>query len=140
MGRRNRAFFELMYSTGIRRSEALHLKLVDVDFKNQLVSIHQGKGRKDRYAMLSESLLVLLRLWWQEGHARGRLFKTGWLFPGLNPVNPLSSRQLARVCRLAAAEAEIDKPVTMHALRHQANCWQMRPFYLYGLPVNTNNI
>jgi integrase/recombinase XerD len=113
-----RAAFALGYGAGLRINEICHLKVNDIDSQRMLIRVDQGKGHKDRHAMLSESILTFLRLWWKEGHARGRLFKTGWLFPGLNPVNPLSPRQLSRVCRLAADEAEIDKPVTMHALRH----------------------
>jgi len=72
----------------------------------------------DRYAMLSPALLDLLRTWWREGRAQGRLLDGGWLFPGQNPVNPMSTRQLSRACRTIAADAGIDKRVTMHSLRH----------------------
>lgn len=113
-----RAAFALGYGAGLRINEICHLKVSDIDSQRMVIRIDQGKGRKDRSAMLSNNLLDLLRAWWKEGHARGRLYNTGWLFPGLNPVNPLSSRQLSRVCKLAAAEAEIEKAVTMHALRH----------------------
>jgi site-specific recombinase XerD len=80
--------------------------------------VEQGKGRKDRYAMLSPVLLDILRRWWREGHANGLLLDGGWLFPGQDPVNPLSTRQLSRAIRAAAASAEIDKRVSMHLLRH----------------------
>ena len=72
----------------------------------------EGKGRKDRYVMLSEHLLELLRAWWKAGRPQG------WLFPGQNPVNPLTPRQLNRACHAAAQMAEIDKPVSLHTLRH----------------------
>ena len=52
------------------------------------------------------------------GRAKGKLFPSGWLFPGLNPVNPLSTRQLARACKEVAKAAKLDKNVTMHCLRH----------------------
>ena len=77
-----------------------------------------GEGRKDRYAMLSPVLLDILRRWWREGYAGGLLLDGGWLFPGQNPVNSLSTRQLSRAIRAAAASAEIDKRVSMHLLRH----------------------
>ena len=62
--------------------------------------------------MLSQHLLDLLRAWWKVGRPQG------WLFPGQNPVNPLTTRQLNRACHAAAMMAEIDKPVSLHALRH----------------------
>jgi integrase/recombinase XerD len=72
----------------------------------------QGKGRKDRYVMLSPHLLDLLRVWWKAARPRG------WLFPGRDPVQPLTTRQLNRACHAAAMLAEIDKPVSLHTLRH----------------------
>jgi len=83
-----------------------------------LLDILQGKGRKDRYAMLSPALLDILHRWWKEGRASGLLLNGGWLFPGQNPVNPISNRQLSRAIIAAATDAKIDKRVTMHLLRH----------------------
>jgi site-specific recombinase XerD len=80
--------------------------------------VEQGKGRKDRYAMLSPLLLEQLRAWWRVAHARGKIFSKGWLFPGLNPMDPLTVRQLNRAIRAAADAAGIDKRVSMHSLRH----------------------
>jgi site-specific recombinase XerD len=80
--------------------------------------IEQGKGRKDRYAMLSPVLLERLRVWWRVAHAQGRMPEDGWLFPGLDPVDPLSTRQLNRAIHAAAEAAQIDKRVSMHTLRH----------------------
>jgi len=71
--------------------------------------------------MLSPVLLDILRSWWREGHGKDLLLDGGWLFPGQNPVNPLSSRQLSRAIRAAAVAAEIDKRVSMHLLRHFIN-------------------
>ena len=68
--------------------------------------------------MLSPVLLKCLRVWWQAAHARGKMLDGGWLFPGQNPVNPMSTRQLNRICHMAAAAADIDKRVSMHTLRH----------------------
>src|SRR4051794_18112815 len=67
--------------------------------------------------MLSPQLLELLRAWWREGRHRGALLPGGWLFPGRNPVEPLSARQLGRVVRAAAQAAGIDKRVSPHTLR-----------------------
>jgi integrase/recombinase XerD len=80
--------------------------------------VEQGKGRKDRYAMLSPVLLDILRAWWREGRSKGFVLDGGWLFPGQNPINPLSKRQLSRAIRASAAAAEIEKRVSMHLLRH----------------------
>ena len=80
--------------------------------------VDQGKGRKDRYVMLSLVLLEMLHAWWREGYAKGKLLDGGWLFPGKNPVNPMSARQLSRVCHMVAVDAGIDKRVSMHTLRH----------------------
>lgn len=113
-----KAAFSVAYGAGLRISEIVSLKISDIDSKRRVIRVEQGKGRKDRYALLSPSLLKVLRQWWQEGHASGTLLKGGWLFPGQNPINPLSARQLARACRAAAVSAEIDKKVSMHSLRH----------------------
>jgi integrase/recombinase XerD len=77
-----------------------------------------GKGRKDRHAMLSPQLLELLRAWWREGRRRSLLLRGGWLFPGRNPVEPLSARQLCRAVRATAQAAGIKKRVSPHTLRH----------------------
>ena len=68
--------------------------------------------------MLSPQLLELLRAWWREGRRRSLLLPGGWLFPGRNPVEPLSARQLGRVVRAAAQAAGITKRVSPHTLRH----------------------
>ena len=83
-----------------------------------VLRIEQGKGRKDRYAILSPVLLERLRAWWRLAHAQGKMLPDGWLFPGLNPVEPLTARQLNRAIHSAAETAKIDKRVSMHTLRH----------------------
>ncbi len=83
-----------------------------------IIRVQQGKGRRDRYAMLSPALRKLLRAWWREGRAQGKMLADGWLFPGQNPVKPLSTRQLNRACKSAAAAACLDKRISMHTLRH----------------------
>ena len=62
-----------------------------------------GEGRNDRYAMVSPTLLDILHRWWKEGRASGLLLNGGWLFPGQNPVNPISNCQLSRAIHAAAA-------------------------------------
>ncbi len=91
---------------------------IDSDSERMVIRVEQGKGRKDRYAMLSEPLLGLLRAWWLAGRERGVMLPGGWLFPGQNPVNPLTTRQLNRAFHGAKAAARIDKRVSLHTLRH----------------------
>jgi site-specific recombinase XerD len=106
------------YGAGLRASEVVGLKVGDIDSARMTLRVEQGKGRKDRFALLSPVLLERLRAWWRVGHAQGRILDGGWLFAGQNPVNPLSTRQLNRTVHAAAAEAELDKRVSMHTLRH----------------------
>jgi len=112
------AVLSVAYGAGLRASEVVALKLGDIDSTRMTLRVEQGKGHKDRYAMLSPVLLQCLRVWWQAAHAKGKMLDGGWLFPGQNPVNPMSTRQLNRICHMAAAAAEIDKRVSMHTLRH----------------------
>jgi len=108
----------LAYATGLRVSEVVALKVTDIDSKRMTLRVEQGKGRKDRYAMLPPVLLERLRAWWRLAHSQGKMLPGGWLFPGLNPVESLTTRQLNRAIHIAAATAKIDKRVTMHTLRH----------------------
>ena len=112
------AVLSVAYGAGLRASEVVALKLGDIDSTRMTLRVEQGKGHKDRYAMLSPVLLQCLRVWWQAAHAKGKMLDGGWLFPGQNPINPMSTRQLNRICHMAAAAAEIDKRVSMHTLRH----------------------
>jgi integrase/recombinase XerD len=106
------------YGAGLRVSEVTALKVGDVDSTRMTLRIQEGKGGKDRYAMLSPVMLERLRTWWRVARAQGKMFDGGWLFPGLNPVEPLSTRQLNRAVHEAALAARIDKRVSMHTLRH----------------------
>ena len=106
------------YGAGLRASEVIALKVSDIDSQRMTLRVEQGKGQKDRYAMLSPVLLERLRVWWRVARAQGKMLDGGWLFPGLNPVEPLSSRQLNRAIKAAAAAAGIDKRISMHTLRH----------------------
>jgi integrase/recombinase XerD len=117
-GLKYRAALGLAYGTGLRASEVVSLKVTDIDSERVVIRVEQGKGCKDRYAMLSDTLLALLRAWWVEAHERGKMLPGGWLFPGQNPVNPLSTRQLNRAFHTAAEAAGIDKRVCLHTLRH----------------------
>lgn len=115
---KHRAALSVAYGAGLRVSEVVHLKVSDIDSERMVLRIDQGKGHKDRYAMLSPVLLQQLRIWWRTARAQGKMLDGGWLFPGLNPVNCLSTRQLDRAIRHAAHRAGIDKRVSMHTLRH----------------------
>ena len=106
------------YGAGLRASEVISLKIGDIDSQRMTLRVEQGKGRKDRYAMLPPVLLERLRAWWRVGHAQGKILPGGWLFPGLNPIDPLSTRQLNRIIHAAADAAMIDKRVSLHTLRH----------------------
>jgi integrase/recombinase XerD len=107
-----RAALSVAYGAGLRAGEVVSLKVSDIDSARMLIRVEQGKGRKDRYVMLSPHLLALLRAWWRVARPQG------WLFPGQNRVNPLTTRQLNRACHTAAERARLDKPVSLHTLRH----------------------
>ena len=112
------------YGAGLRASEVIALKVGDIDSQRMTLRIEQGKGRKDRYAMLPPVLLERLRAWWRVARAQGKMLEGGWLFPGLNPIDPLTTRQLNRAVHAAAEAARIDKRVSMHTLRH---CFRHSP-------------
>jgi site-specific recombinase XerD len=111
-GLKYKAALSVAYGAGLRVSEVVALKVGDIDSKRMIIRVEQGKGRKDRYVMLSPHLLELLRAWYKAARPQG------WLFPGMNPVNPMTTRQLRRACHAAAHMAEIGKPVSPHTLRH----------------------
>lgn len=106
------------YGAGLRAGEVVGLKISDVDGQRMTLRIQQGKGHKDRYAMLSPLMLERLRTWYRVGRSQGKMLDGGWLFPGLNPIEALSARQLNRAVHAAALAAGIDKRVSMHTLRH----------------------
>ena len=95
-GLKYQAALSVAYGCGLRVSEIIHLKVADIDSARMLIRVEQGKGRKDRYVMLSPDLLDILRAWWKVKRPRG------WLFPGQQPSDPLTARQLNRVVHAAA--------------------------------------
>jgi integrase/recombinase XerD len=111
-GLKYKAALSVAYGAGLRAAEVAALKVADIDSARMVIRVEQGKGRKDRYVMLSPHLLDLLRAWWKAARPQG------WLFPGRDPVQPLTTRQLNRACHAAAQVAEIGKPVSLHTLRH----------------------
>ena len=107
-----RAALSAAYAAGLRVAEVVSLKIGDIDSTRMVIRVDQGKGRKDRYVMLSPHLLDLLRAYWKAVRPQG------WLFPGRVPGQPLTTRQLNRACHIAAKRAGIEKRVSPHTLRH----------------------
>lgn len=101
-----------IYAAGLRVSEVVALTAADIDSARMVIHVRQGKGGKDRYVMLSEQLLGILRRYYKR--MRPKLY----LFPSPDPALPLTTRSVQRACRAAADKAGIDKGVTVHTLRH----------------------
>lgn len=111
-GLKYKAALSIAYGAGLRAGEVVMLRVSDIDSKRMLIRVEQGKGRKDRHAMLSPQLLELLRAWWRQCRS------PGWLFPGRDPLLPVTARQLNRVCHMAAETAGLGSWVSPHTLRH----------------------
>jgi integrase/recombinase XerD len=111
-GLKYKTALSIAYGAGLRGGEIVMQRVGDIDSRRMLIRVEMGKGRKDRHAMLSPQLLLLLRAWWLQCRSRG------WLFPGLDPLRPISVRQLNRVCHMAAEAAGLGSWVTPHTLRH----------------------
>jgi integrase/recombinase XerD len=111
-GLKYRAALGISYGAGLRASEVCNLKVTDIDSDRMLIHVDEGKNGKDRKAMLSPGLLNLLRTYWCEARPEG------WLFPGKPKIMPLSPRQLNRAFSSAKHMAGINKPATLHTLRH----------------------
>ena len=109
---KHRAILMLIYSSGLRLTEAARLKVTDIDSKRMLVRIKQGKGRKDRYTVLSKVALEVLREYWDQYRPNE------YLFAGRFPGKPLTGRSIQRVLIKAKDLAGIKKPATVHTLRH----------------------
>ena len=111
-GVKYKAALSVAYGAGLRVSEVVALKVGDIDSARMMIRVEQGKGRKDRYAMLSPRLLELLRDWWRAAGRRAGCFRAAIR------SQPMTTRQLTRACHAAAQVAEIDKHVSPHTLRH----------------------
>lgn len=119
---RYRAALMTAYGAGLRVSEVVSLQVGDIDSQRMLVHVRQGKGKKDRYTLLSPRLLLVLRAWWRATHS-GRRPSEGsageeWLFPGWRKGRHMNAASLETACREAAQLAGIGKRVTVHTLRH----------------------
>jgi integrase/recombinase XerD len=111
-GLKYKAALSIAYGAGLRAGEVVMLRVSDIDSKRMLIRVELGKGRKDRHAMLSPQLLDLLRAWWLQCRSQA------WLFPGRDPLLPITTRQLNRVCHMAAEAAGLGPWVSPHTLRH----------------------
>jgi len=109
---RDRALLELAYATGMRLGEVTHLLVTDIDSRRMVIRVEQGKGRKDRYVMLSASLLETLRAYWRANKPRTILF------PGKGGKEPLHPTSAQKAFHRARERARIEKPISFHTLRH----------------------
>jgi integrase/recombinase XerD len=109
---RHRTILTVCYAAGLRVSEACALKSAAIDSRRMTIRVEAGKGGKDRYTMLSPTLLAALRDYWKAARP------VDWLFPGDRPGEPLSRFAVERACREARERAGIARPVTPHSLRH----------------------
>jgi integrase/recombinase XerD len=100
------------YAAGLRASEAVSLKVADIDSVRMVIRVEHGKGGKDRTVMLSAQLLDILRAYWRLARPQH------WLFPGRDEIKPIDVQVLHAACRSARAAAGLAKRVTVHTLRH----------------------
>jgi len=109
---KHRAILTMAYSSGLRISEVAHLKVSDIDSARMTVFVRQGKGKKDRYTILSKKALATL------GQYLEAYKPTSWLFPGATPDRPITASSIGCIMRAAKKRAIITKRATMHVLRH----------------------
>jgi integrase/recombinase XerD len=110
----NRMVLLTCYGSGLRISEAVALQVTDVDGKRKLLRVQQGKGAKDRYSMLAETLLSILRAYWRTVHPTGP-----WLFPSpWGRETHIAAATVETACRQAWQRSGLSKRVTPHTLRH----------------------
>jgi site-specific recombinase XerD len=111
-GLKSRTALTTAYAAGLRASEAVRLKVSDIDSGRMMIRVEEGKGAKDRYAMLSPQLLTILRGYWRLVRPRQ------WLFPGRDEDRPIDPQVLHAGCRSACKASGLAKRVTVHTLRH----------------------
>ena len=109
---KHRAILTTCYAAGLRISEAVHLKPTDIDSQRMVIRVEQGKGQKDRYVMLSPTLLETLRGYWRVVRPKD------WLFPGDLAGKPITKDAVENACKKARQRSAISKPITPHSLRH----------------------
>jgi site-specific recombinase XerD len=108
----HRMILTACYAAGLRVTEALRLTVPAIDSHRMVLRVEQGKGKKDRYVMLSPKLLELLRAWWRQRRPRH------WLFPSQRADVPMTREAVERACRRAQRRSQLHKPITPHSLRH----------------------
>src|ERR1700712_5182806 len=109
---KHRVILTVCYAAGLRVSEAVRLKPDAIDSQRMVIRVEAGKGRKDRYVMLSPRLLDLLRDYWKTARPKE------WLFPGRRSSEPIPTYSVEDACRGARARSGITRPITPHCLRH----------------------
>jgi site-specific recombinase XerD len=109
---KTRVVLTTAYAAGLRASEAVGLKVADIDSGRMVIRVEHGKGGKDRYVMLSAQLLGVLRTYWRLARPRT------WLFPGRDESKSIDVQVLYAACRSACVAAGLAKRVTVHTLRH----------------------
>ena len=109
---KHRTILTICYAAGLRISEAISLKVADIDSKRMVIRIERGKGQKDRYVMLSPKLLEVLRAWWPVDKPKH------WLFPGDRVGRHVTKDSVELACQKARQRCGISKPITPHSLRH----------------------
>ena len=109
---KHRTILTVCYAAGLRISEAICLKVADIDSQRMVIRVEQGKGQKDRYVMLSPKLLQMLRNWWRVDKPEQ------WLFPGVLASGHITRKAVERACQKAHRICRISKPITPHSLRH----------------------
>lgn len=109
---KHKTILHVMYSTGIRLSELLALKVGDIDSSRMVINIRQGKGKKDRQVVLHPKLLGLLREYYR-GYRPGH-----YLFEGYNKAGSYSASSLNKIVKRAAKKAGIGKCISVHTIRH----------------------
>src|ERR1700693_2098491 len=125
--RKCRTVLTVCYAAGLRISEAIALKPTDIDSKRMTIRVSQGKGQKDRYVMLSDQLLAILRDWYRAARP------TTWMFRGVIPGSHITTDGVWHACKLGAERRGLSKPVSPHSLRHAFACHLLE----YGTDLRT---
>ena len=110
--RKHRVILVTLYSAGLRLSEGTHLQVGDLDSDRMTIRVRAGKGARDRYTVLAQRTLDLLRAYWRLEHPGT------WLFPGQPAGQPLSERRVQKILAKSRVEAGITQAITVHSLRH----------------------
>ena len=112
---KHKAIIALLYSTGMRMDELIHLKIADIDSKRMVIRIARSKGNKSRDVMLSDSALVLLRMYYTVFYPKPIIYV---FEAGGQPGAPYSRTSVTKIVKSAAKRAGITKPIYPHSLRH----------------------